>query len=68
MLAQIIRLVLIAVLGTTTLPAWATLNVFACEPEWGALVTELAGGNTKVYVATTAMQDVHHIISRPVRA
>jgi zinc/manganese transport system substrate-binding protein len=65
MLQQIIRLVLIAALGTAALPAWAALNVFACEPEWGALVNELAGGNAKVYVATTAMQDVHHIQARP---
>jgi len=62
---QLLRLILIAVLGATALPAGAALNVFACEPEWGALVTELAGNNAKVYVATTAMQDVHHIQARP---
>jgi zinc/manganese transport system substrate-binding protein len=62
---RLIRFVLIAVLATCAIPAWATLNVFACEPEWGALVTDLAGDNAKVYVATTAMQDVHHIQARP---
>ena len=62
---RLIRILLIAVLATCAIPAWATLNVFACEPEWGALVTELAGDNAKVYVATTAMQDVHHIQARP---
>jgi zinc/manganese transport system substrate-binding protein len=65
MLTRIIHLILIAALGTAAFPAWAALNVFTCEPEWGALVTELAGGNAKVYVATTAMQDVHHIQARP---
>lgn len=47
------------------LPASATLNVLACEPEWGALVQELGGDKVSVYVATTAMQDPHHIQARP---
>lgn len=46
-------------------PAHAVLDVFACEPEWGALVTEIAGPRAKVYIATTAMQDVHRIQARP---
>jgi zinc/manganese transport system substrate-binding protein len=45
--------------------AHATLNVFACEPEWGALATELGGDAVKVYAATTAFQDPHHIEARP---
>lgn len=45
--------------------ALAALNVFACEPEWGALATELGGPDTKVYVATTALQDPHHVDARP---
>jgi zinc/manganese transport system substrate-binding protein len=47
------------------IPAHAALNVFACEPEWGALVKELGGDDVKAYVATTAMQDPHHIEARP---
>lgn len=43
----------------------ATLKVFACEPEWGALVAEIAGDKAEVYVATTAQQDPHHIDARP---
>lgn len=43
----------------------ATLNVFACEPEWAALVEELAGERAKVYSATTARQDPHRIEARP---
>lgn len=60
---------LIAVLGLAAWlaaqPALAALNVLACEPEWGALVTELAGDKANVYVATTALQDPHHIEARP---
>ncbi|WP_448215211.1 metal ABC transporter substrate-binding protein [Endozoicomonas sp. 2B-B] len=40
------------------------LTVFACEPEWAALSEELAT-DTKVYTATTARQDPHHIQARP---
>lgn len=46
-------------------PAQAALKVFACEPEWGALVQELAGDKAQVDVATTALQDVHMIDAKP---
>lgn len=46
-------------------PAQAALKVFACEPEWGALVKELAGNLAEVTVATTALQDPHAIQARP---
>lgn len=45
-------------------PAMA-LQVFACEPEWGALVKELGGKDVEIYTATTALQDVHRIQARP---
>ena len=45
--------------------AHAALNVFACEPEWAALAKELGGDTVKVYPATTAFQDPHHIEARP---
>jgi zinc/manganese transport system substrate-binding protein len=45
--------------------AHAALKVLACEPEWGALVQELAGDKASVYVATTGLQDPHHIQARP---
>ncbi|MDO6388059.1 metal ABC transporter solute-binding protein, Zn/Mn family [Uliginosibacterium sp. 31-12] len=45
--------------------AHASLKVVACEPEWGALVQELAGPRASLYTATTALQDVHHIQARP---
>jgi zinc/manganese transport system substrate-binding protein len=46
-------------------PVPAALNIFACEPEWGALAKELAGGKASIYVATTALQDPHRIEARP---
>jgi zinc/manganese transport system substrate-binding protein len=46
-------------------PAQATLNVFACEPEWAALAQELGGDRLVIYSATTAHQDPHHIQARP---
>jgi zinc/manganese transport system substrate-binding protein len=46
-------------------PALARLNVFACEPEWGALVRELGADKVDVYVATQARQDAHRIEARP---
>ena len=41
------------------------LSIFACEPEWGALSEVLAGDQARVFVATTALQDPHHIQARP---
>ncbi len=41
------------------------LEVFACEPEWGALVKELAGENASLTVAITAFQDPHRLQARP---
>lgn len=43
----------------------AALEVLACEPEWGALVTELASDKASVSVATTPRQDPHRIEARP---
>ena len=48
----------------TTL-AHAALDVFTCSPEWGSLVTEVAGPRASIFVATTALQDVHRIQARP---
>jgi zinc/manganese transport system substrate-binding protein len=54
-----------AALVLVIMPAQAALSVFATVPEWGALATELGGDNVKVYVATSAMQDPHHIEAKP---
>ena len=55
---------LAAPLGIAT-PAQAALKVLATTPDWGALTTELGGERVNVYVATTALQDVHRVEARP---
>ena len=51
----------------TTAPsiAKAEINVFACEPEWGALAKEIGGDHISVYNATKATQDVHFMRAKP---
>ncbi|MDX2476441.1 MAG: zinc ABC transporter substrate-binding protein [Gammaproteobacteria bacterium] len=48
-----------------SLPATAAMRVFACEPEWAALVKELAGDHVKVDSATRPSQDPHYVQARP---
>jgi len=43
----------------------AALDIFACEPEWGALAQELGGDRVSIYVATNAFQDPHQIQAKP---
>lgn len=50
---------------SVSVPAFADLRVFACEPEWGALSTEIGGEHVDVYSATTGGQDPHQIQARP---
>jgi zinc/manganese transport system substrate-binding protein len=52
-------------LAAIALPAQAAINVLACEPEWAALTTELAGDKANVSSATNALQDPHRIEARP---
>lgn len=56
---------LVALSLAVAAPAAAALNIFACEPEWGALAKELGGDRISVFTATTALQDPHHIEARP---
>jgi zinc/manganese transport system substrate-binding protein len=58
------RISVLAILCMYSFPTYA-INVFACEPEWGALVTEIAGDKAAVTVATTAFQDPHTLQARP---
>ncbi len=51
--------------GVVSAPAQARLKVFACEPEWGSLLHELAGDKIDIDVATSALQDVHVIEAKP---
>lgn len=60
----ITRLSVALILGASPLVVQA-LDVFACEPEWGALVDELAGDRATVTVASTALQDPHYLQARP---
>jgi zinc/manganese transport system substrate-binding protein len=59
------KALLASALLAISLPCAAALNIFACEPEWGALARELGGDKVSIYVATTALQDVHRIEARP---
>jgi len=54
-----------ALLLAAAAPALAVLNVFATVPEWGALAEEVGGDKVKVYVATNALQDPHHVEAKP---
>lgn len=56
---------LAAPLVLLAMPAQATLRIFACEPEWGALAQELGGSLVEVSVATNALQDPHQIQAKP---
>lgn len=56
---------LLCALGLASLSSGAmALTVFTCEPEWAALVGELAPG-AKIVSATHARQDPHYIEARP---
>lgn len=58
-------MVSLLLLAAMPLTSHARLQVFACEPEWGALVRELAGDQAEIYVATSARQDPHQVEARP---
>ena len=59
------RILLTALSFAISSPAFAALNILACEPEWGALAKEIGGDRVTVYTATTALQDPHRIEARP---
>ncbi|MDN5938088.1 MAG: zinc ABC transporter substrate-binding protein [Salinisphaera sp.] len=58
------RYLSIMLLCLLPLPAMA-VNVFACEPQWAALVRQLGGDAVQVTVAIDANQDPHHVQARP---
>jgi zinc/manganese transport system substrate-binding protein len=60
----------LSLLGLSALLTWtgtalSAVNIFACEPEWGALASEVGGDRVSVYTATTGLQDPHKIQARP---
>jgi zinc/manganese transport system substrate-binding protein len=65
MKSKFLMLIAGAALATSAAPAHAALNVFACEPEWGALAQEIGGDHVSIYTATTGEQDPHQIQARP---
>ncbi|MGE0580571.1 MAG: metal ABC transporter substrate-binding protein [Steroidobacteraceae bacterium] len=46
-------------------PALAAVKLLATTSDWGALATEIGGDKVNVYVATTALQDVHRVDAKP---
>ncbi|MGQ0835131.1 MAG: metal ABC transporter substrate-binding protein [Gammaproteobacteria bacterium] len=60
-----IRSVLALLFLTIALPAQAALRILATTADWGVLATELGGDRVNVYVATSALQDVHRVEARP---
>jgi zinc/manganese transport system substrate-binding protein len=45
--------------------AEAKLKVFACFPEWGALVKELGGASVEVFTAVSPLVNPEHVTSTP---
>ena len=45
--------------------AIADVNVFACEPEWGSLMSELGGEHVNITTALTSAQDPHYLQAKP---
>lgn len=60
-----IAIVVIALTAITAPFRANALQVFACEPEWASLVTEIAGDTATITTATTAFQDPHILQARP---
>lgn len=52
-------------LGLASPVAAGVLQIFACEPEWAALASEIGGDRVSVYSATSGVQDPHQIQARP---
>lgn len=58
-------LILSLLLIMLPITAQADLKVFACEPEWAWLASEIGEQHVSAYSATTALQDPHYIQARP---
>ncbi len=60
-----VRSVLALLILGAALPASAAIKVLATTADWGALTTELGGEQVNVYIATSALQDVHRVDAKP---
>lgn len=47
------------------LPANAAIKVLATTADWAALTNEVGGDQVNVYMATSALQDVHRVDAKP---
>jgi len=59
------RLIVVSMSILVPLCTHAAVKVFACEPEWAALASEIGRERVTVTSATTAQQDPHSIQARP---
>lgn len=61
------RYLFLTLLFLMALPAHAQakINIFACEPEWGALAREIGGDAVEIYTASTATQNIHFLRAKP---
>ncbi len=59
------NIIFLTLLLITPLAVQANIRIFACEPEWEALATEMGGDKIEVSSATNALQDPHYIQARP---
>lgn len=64
-MGHFIRCVIALLIFGAAVPANAALKVLATTADWGALATELGGDRLNVYVATSALQDVHRVDAKP---
>jgi zinc/manganese transport system substrate-binding protein len=62
---KIVRGALALLFLAAALPANAEIKVLATTADWGALARELGGDQVNVYVATSALQDVHRVDAKP---
>jgi zinc/manganese transport system substrate-binding protein len=62
---NLIRGVLALFILALALPSQAAVRVLATTADWGALTKELGGDRVDVYVATSALQDVHRVEAKP---
>ena len=64
-MVRFFRVAMTLLILAAALPAHAALKVLATTSDWGALVKEIGGEQVNVYVATSALQDVHRVDAKP---
>ncbi len=64
-LKDIVKVIPLLVLLSGPTAAFGKIEVLACEPEWHALVQQIAGDRVTSFSATTAWQDPHYIEAKP---